>query len=67
MRKIQESKDNVAESILLGVYADTRQWEDEMWLADPIGEEGDLPDEPDDDDIHEDDDGEHVAAEENSE
>ena len=68
MRKIQDSKDKVEETAMLGAYADTRQWEDEMWLADPRVADGEMPEEPDDDEIIDDDnDAEEVEAEENSE
>ena len=35
--------------MLLGAYADTRHWEDEMWLADLDldGADGEMPNEPD--------------------
>jgi hypothetical protein len=49
MEKLQRAKDNLKESMLLGAYADTRQWEDEMWLADQDldGADGEMPNEPD--------------------
>ena len=60
MRKIQEKKDKLQESTMLGAYADTRQWEDETYIAlqDQIGAVGDMPIEPNDDPGDEDEDGE---------
>eukprot|EP01051_Picozoa_sp_SAG22_P017553 SAG22_NODE_2736_length_2264_cov_5.354273_2_plen_540_part_00 len=47
MSKIQNSKNAIKESVLLGAYADTRQWENEMWLQDPLVVEGEMPVQPD--------------------
>ena len=51
MACLQAAKDKLQESTMLGAYADTRQWEDEMWLADQDvdGIDSELLTEPDDD------------------